>query len=464
MAGRDSQLELFQSQLIELDHAVSFGAASGSLLETTKEQVEPDSVPNAVNTNVGYAWATWGSDNYYPQNCIDENMQEPYSAAALRFKRNAHYGKGLCLYEEGVDAQGNQIKKWLPKSKWPKEIQDFFWMNDIENFTQDIINQFEWFNSYHVQYIPNKTRNKILQIYSYRTVDMRSEKRNPDTGNIENYYYSRKWSPYAAPTQYAKIPAFDKFDPFRVPNGIYKHSLSSIDRDYYIIPEWHSNVRVLSIARKIPIWILANINNSVNIKYHVRIPQGYFEALFPEERYPDMNKRMAEMKAHEKEVKQNIDNMLAGADNASKIFYSKIAIDADPSSPNYGKPMPGWEIIELKNELKDTAWLSAYGSIGAAMCTAHNMPPSLAGVIVPNGLGAGSGSNVREEFNFYTQLNVTQPRQTTLEWWEFVKRFNNWPADLHLGYRDIVLQTLDENKSGFAVAMEQKPTTAAKPV
>ncbi len=462
MARRDSQLDMFRDTLLEIDHAVSFGASSGSLIETTKAELEPDSVPNAINANTGKPWATWGSDNYYPQRTIDENMAEPYSAAALRFKRNAHYGKGLFLYEEDVDAEGNQIKKWIPKNKWPKEIKDFWWQNDIDNFSQSIINEFEWFNAYHTQYIPNKAKNKIVNINQYRTVDMRSERRSEKTGNIENYYLSRKWVPNGTPTEVAKLPAFNRLDPFALGNGVYKHQLSSIDRDYYIIPEWHSNVRVLNIAKKIPVWILANIDNSVNIKYHIRIPQGYFESLFPEDRYPDKNERLSKMKAHEEDVKNNINKMLTGAENASKLFYSKIAIDNDPGSPNYGKPMPGWEIIEIKNDLKDTAWLSAYGSIGAAMCTAHNMPPSLAGVIVPNGLGAGSGSDVREQFNFYTQLTVTQPQQTTLEWWEFVKRFNNWPENIHAGYREIVLQTLDQNKSGFATNNSKNPTSANK--
>lgn len=439
---------------------ISFGAKSQTVIEVTKFDVEPDTKPYYVPQTI-HPWAIWGYDNYHPQLVVDENMQEPYSAAALRFKRSAHWGKGLYLYKEGVDEDGNQTKQWLPKSQWPQEIKDFWWQNDIDNFAQGIIADFEWWNRYHVQYIPNKLGNKIVQVKWQRCVDTRTKKRNPVTGEMEGYFLSRQWW-LLNPTDYVEIPAFDRFNPFSKPNAIYEHRLHSVDKDYYVVPEWHSNVRILQLAKKIPQWILSNIDNSINIKYHVRIPQEYFENLFPIERYKDdVNAQQAAMLAYELTVKQNIDNMLTGAENAGKIFYSKIAIDKDPSSPNYGKPIPGWEIVQVPNDIKDTAWMAAYGSMAAAMCTAHGMPPSLAGIIIPQS-GASSGSNVREEFNYYNQLNVTQPQQTTLEWFEFVKRFNKWPEDICAGYREIVLQSLDQNKSGYAVGNEQKPTSVNK--
>jgi hypothetical protein len=57
------------------------------------------------------------------------------------------------------------------------------------------------------------------------------------------------------------------------------------------------------------------------------------------------------------------------------------------------------------------------------------------------------------------QLHTVIPRQTTLEVWEFLKRFNRWPEDIHLGYKDIILQTVDQNKSGYLVERESSPTS-----
>ena len=78
---------------------------------------------------------------------------------------------------------------------------------------------------------------------------------------------------------------------------------------------------------------------------------------------------------------------------------------------------------------------------------------------MPNGLGSGSGSDLREQFNFSNQVLFGIGRQTTLEPFNVVKRRHNWPKDLHLGYKEVVLQSLDQNKSGFAVQNEEAPTS-----
>ena len=145
--------------------------------------------------------------------------------------------------------------------------------------------------------------------------------------------------------------------------------------------------------------------------------------------------------------------MLTGTKNVSKVFYSKIALDEE------GKPYPGWEIIVLENKIQDGAWLNAYGTAAAAICTAHGVQPSLAGLILSNGLGTGSASDTREQFNLHMQLYTVVGRQTTLEWFDFVKERNGWPDDINIGYRDIILQTMDKAKSGNEVQNEQSPTS-----
>jgi hypothetical protein len=103
--------------------------------------------------------------------------------------------------------------------------------------------------------------------------------------------------------------------------------------------------------------------------------------------------------------------------------------------------------------------LKAYGTASMAMISGIGLSPSIAGSILPNGLGSGSGSDLREQFNYYIQVMTTMPREVTLEPWELIKYRNKWPEEIHLGFKDVVFQTLDQNKSGFAVQNEQSPTS-----
>lgn len=412
----------------------------------TKADAEPDTNPNGSPS--GKPWAFWGKRNNDPQIIIDENMAQETSSGALLFKIQAHYGKGLFFHTKEIDEKGNEKNTPVPLKKLDKEIKDFYYNNDLENFSQGIITDFEWFNFYYSQYIPNKLGNKIVRVDRKRTKDVRSALREKSTGNIPAYFLSGSW-PDPKESERVELPVFNPLDPFKHPNAIKKHQLVSIDRDYYPTAYWQSNFEWLKNAKSIPAWVAANIRNSANIKYHVEIPEQYFIDLYPIENYPNsLDQCLAARKAAEEDIKKQIDDCLAGEVNVSKIFYSKFAVDAD------GKAIPGWKITPLTNELKDSAWLSAYDTAAAAICTAHGVDPSLSGLRMSKSLNVGSGSDTREKFNFYIQLKTVIPRQTTLEVWETVKRINQWDEDIHLGFRDVFLETTDKSKTGTVIQNE----------
>lgn len=448
----ENNLSLAMS-VVKLKNGVSFGTKSASLIEVTKSAVEPDATMS-YNTST-QKYAKWGIDNDYPQRILDANNSEGTSSGAKKFKIDAHYGGGLYFYKK-VKSNGKIIEEpLLFDEDIPSEIQDFYFDNDFENFQQSIISDFEWWSFFHVQYIPNKAKNKIVKVNWRRTKDVRPALRSILSGKIESFYLSGKW-PNPQDGEIAVLPSFDHTNPFSKPNAVYRHQVISVDRDYFPTPYWQSNAKWLSVASNIPLWINSNIDNSINIKYHVKIPQEYFTSLYPRDPYNSDKEHQKAMADAEEALKNKIDEMLAGAKNASKVFYSKVAIDEE------GKPIPGWEIIELKNEIKDSAWLNAYGTAAAGIATAEGVPPSLQGLILSNGLGTGSASDVREQFNFYLQLKTVIPRQTTLEPFNnFLRRFNKW-GNIYLGYKNIVLQTVDENKSGYATSGEQNPTTQNK--
>jgi hypothetical protein len=418
-------------------------ATTGTLYETSKKAVEPAAGTRQTGTTL---WARWGSNNNYAQELIDAVSADP-AAALLEKRRAMHWGRGLMFYKKTYDKKGNEQIEFVPDEKVPQEILDFMWLNDWPNQQQGFIADFEFWESFYVQYIKNGA-GKIAQAKWQRTKDVRPEKRDPSTGKINNYFLSGMW-PDPKEGEYVKIPAFDRLTGNY---GIYRHQLVSIDKDYFPQPAWHGIKRWLHIAGKIPRWILANIDNSLNIKYHVKIPLDYILKMVPQEAYGTDQEWKKAIQDFESALYTKIDSYLAGEQNVHKAFYSKVAVD------DQGKAMPGWEILVIENKIQDEAWLRAYGTAAMAITSGIGLSPSISGQILPNGLGSGSGSDLREQFNFYMQVMTAQPRQTTLEPWELIKRINGWPKDLHLGYRDVVLQSTDQNKSGFATQNEQSPT------
>lgn len=433
-----------EHRLMRISQGMHMSTLTGGVYETSKKEVEPDSL--IQNGSSGKPWARWGTDNNYPQRLIDAVMADP--AASLMEKRRAmHWGSGLMFHKRKVEKNKLIIEPVLDEQV-PSEIEDFFFLNDFPNFIQGCIADFEWWHTFPVQYITDST-GKILKVKWQRMKDVRSELRDRNDGEVKNYYLSGNW-PTPQEGYYSKVPAFDKFG---TGSGIYRHQLVSVDKDYNPQPAWHGITRWLHIAGKIPRWILANIDNSINLKYHVEIPLEYFLKRHPVDAYKTSKERNKAIQDDEASVYQKMDQYLAGEVNVNKAFYSKVALDDN------GKPLPGWKINVIANDIKDNAWLTAYGTAAMAITSGVGLSPSIGGQILPNGLGSGSGSDLREQFNFYMQVMTAQPRQTTLEPYEIIKRRNKWPKDLYLGYRDVILQSTDQSKGGFEKQNEQSPTT-----
>lgn len=437
------------STLIDIAPGISYSQSANVLIETTKNKVEPDD----QNDYSSQEWSRWGSNNDYPQKVIDKVTQDTTSMGAMGFKTDAHYGGGIMLFEKNNEGKKEEIIP-LEVEDYP-EIDKFFFENDIENFSQGIIDDYEWWNRCLIQYIPNVSGNKIHSIKWQKTKDVRKAKLDKTTGKIPGYYLSGNW-PNPKEDEYVLLPSFDKSDPFGKHNAIHEHSRANSRTTYYNIPVWQAKMNWLEVASKIPKWIIANIENSMNLKYHVVIPEQYFIDLYPADRYESEEEAQAARKAAETKLKKEISDSLTGEDNVGKVFYTKFAVD------QMGKPMPGWEINELKWDIKDKAWLQADQVAASRILTADGVPPSLAGIIIGN-TSSGSASDVREQFNYYLQMKTVIPRQTTTEWFYFLKRFNQWDQKygkrFHFGYKQIILQSMDQNKSGAVTQNEPTPTT-----
>jgi hypothetical protein len=422
---------------------------------------EPDAAPY-VKTTGGFRYAKWGRNNRYPQEVVDLNNQDTTSAACLAFKIKAHYGLGLQLYKKSFE-NGQEVKVPVSLSDYP-EIEEFFWKSDMENYLQSIATDFEWWNWAVTELIPTGDGKKIYAINRIPVVNTRMGIIDP-RGKINEVHVSPDFPFSGGEVVTTKpIKIFDRlgyYDPRntskRIEKSVYIHRQTSVDRTYYPLPAWHSNNKWLNTSLEISDWILSNLNNSINLKYHIEYPQEYFEMLCPADQYDTEAERLAAMKAEKDTLFKSIDEYLAGTQNVGKFIHTyTVRHQQDPTQEL------SFKIKVMENKTNHEAYLPAFDTSAAAIANAHNAPLDLVGLSLSKGMGAGSGSNIRESFNYYMQLHVVIPRQTTLEALNLVKKINRWPEDVHFGFRNIVFQSVNENKSGYAVENESNPTSANK--
>ena len=430
-------------------------------LDIDKESQEGSaSAPNSTTTT----WVRWGKNDKYPQEVVNLNIQDTTSAACLNFKIKAHYGKGLFLFKKEVDSKGQEIKVPFDLSKNP-EIEDFLFRSDIENYLQGLATDFEWWNWAVSEFIPTGDNKKVHALNRIPVINTRLGKHN-NKGRIEKLFVSGDFGKATPPTltDNDAIAVFDKIDFFNVKDKdkklkkwAYIHKQPSVDRSYYPLPMWQSNNNFLNLSLEISDWILSNINNSINIKYHIEYPMEYFEALCPQSSYKDDNDWKSAIKREKELLFTQIDEYLSGTQNVGKFLHTYTM--AHPLDANREL---SFKINVVENKTNHEAYLPAFDTSAAAIANAHNAPLQLVGLSLSKGMGAGSGSDIRESFNFYMQLHTEVPRQTTLEALYLVKKINNWPKDLEFGYRNIVFDSINNNKSGYAIEAEGNQTTTTK--
>lgn len=446
----------------EVSRADVRAIAGPKQLDISRKGQEPDAKPYKGTRSRTTNYAVWGRNNKYPHDLVDLNMADTTSSACLKFKISAHYGHGLFIYKKEVTEDGKEKKTPLDLNLYP-EIKEFFLRNDIENIQQAIITDFEWWNWYVLEMITgsNDGKKKVVQVNRIPVVNTRLGLQDRETGKIDKIYVSGEFGGIKEPSNVPEITLMDKRDIYvdepQVSGKLaFIGKLISVDRQYYPLPAWHSVNKFLNLSLEISDWILSNINNSMNIKYHVRYPSEYFKNLHPVSSYTTEELRKDAIAKEKSDLFGKLDEVLSGTANVGKYFHSAFDVYS-----NNGQPL-GFEILPIKNETNHEAYLPAFDTSAAAIANAHNAPLQLVGISLSKGMGAGSGSDIRESFNFYMQMHVEIPRQTTLEWLYAVKKINGWPDEVEFGYRNIILQSMNENKSGYAVENEATPTTANK--
>jgi hypothetical protein len=402
-------------------------------------------------------WIEWGIRDDYPDQIEDLNSQEPVSSRCLDFKSKACIGQGLFWFRK-VFQDGKEAHEPVDmNSPEVAEIRAFCDASNIDVVHRDFSLDVAWWDMCYAELITNKLKTKYTSMGRLDATFCRVAPKDPKNGISAEVHISTKFGQTRPlDKDITSIRMVDPSDPFKYPKSVYRAYRNSSRRIYYPKPSWHSTFGALDLALEAFKWIRSNLKNSKNIKYLIKVPWNYFLSRFKIEDYPDRQAWIDAIHADEKRLYKEMDDMLAGADNAMNSFKTKYGVDES------GIPIEEFQIVPLTVDTQHQAWLPLYDTTAAAICSGHGVAPPLASIQVSSSMGASHGSTIRELFNFYVQFETTIPRQVVLEALNFVKRANKWPADIYPGFRNVILETLDNNKSGVRNEGEANPTTANK--
>lgn len=436
--------------IIHNDYAILGGAKTLVTSASTKtdaakqKNVEPyESSPRD--------WSYWGDDNLFPQNVLTDLEKNSVAWRALDKRKRVHFGRGIVAYRDIVNPQTGKPDREIARDP---ELVEFFRVNQVNKRWPDLIGSLEIFANGWIEFILNKGKDRINKVYIKDPAYCRVSRMDDEKLTIPWLYYSAQWdkSPSEENGTVIKLPMWniDRLSENGYPDGnfIYPVYYRSFNRSYYHMAVWNS-VRVnkwMDIANKVPVLKSSIMKNQMTIKYHITIPDDYFQQRYPQ---PDYTKEAQEAKR--KEVLDDMNSFLADVENSGKAFvtfafYSKVKQDY----------LTGWKIEVIDNKLQESAYLPDSQAANSEILFAIGVDPCLIGAGLPGGkLGAGSGSDKREAY-WMLNADMGPDRQVSLEPLYFIRDFNGWDPAIQFDYVTVdTSQTQDKNPTKTEKRIDQ---------
>jgi hypothetical protein len=218
-------------------------------------------------------------------------------------------------------------------------------------------------------------------------------------------------------------------------------------RFYYGLPAWWSIFLSgwYDFACAIPEFKKALIRNSMVIKYHVKIREGFWDKLFNSEGITEQPLKVA----RKRKFLEDMNKFLSGAENSGKSFISEFIYDKVK-----GVEEQDIIIAAVPNGLSDGQYIEDSEEASNVIYSATGVHPSIIGAS-PGKSTSINGTEARELF--IIKQAMTKPIRDALTMPLYIaKVINKWPADIHFMIPNIVLETIDKGTGATKQIGNQK--------
>jgi hypothetical protein len=370
----------------------------------------------------GFRIAPWGADNLQPQKMLELVYNNHLKPQLITTARDFLLGSRLGVFERSIVDGKERLEPVMDT-----EMEDWYESIDGDSALQSNAYNLEAFANY-FSVLSLESKNYVEAIQSFDCTVVRAlvtTKPKPD-----RYALHHDWRNFKAAE--AKIlPAFDPKNPAKFGECLVHGRDWTPGQKYYDLPPYWGTRQWTKVSNKIAIFHDSGLDNGYNVKYHIKIPMGYFD------QFGEADKR----KKAELDLMANMNEMLAGVENTDKVFVSKFAVDAT------GKALPGWEIMPIENKMSDKAYDSVNTQANIAHTSGHGIDPSLAGIDTGGKFG-GSGSEKRVSYQLHIALRTPQKRKILLKTFQAAHKIMGFNPAHRFGFVDVDITTIAENPKG----------------
>lgn len=435
---------------VEIDFSLDYGFAflPGASAIVSME-VDSKKIVRPITTIEQQTFASlisyWGLTNNFPQEVIDDIRKDPDLGTMIGKQAALLYSGGLVFgtIEEGENGSERLVP--LTDKVMAATIRTWLRRTNINRYLMEASRDLYTFFNVFPELTLARDRSSILQLSVHAAEECRWQMQNPKTGLVDWCYINAQWNKGARPDS-ALTKIVPVLDPYYAPadslrndkrglNYIYPTSVPTPGNKHYQLADWNAirSSGWLEVSQLIPKFKKALLKNQTVIKYHIQISDQYWKLAFD-----NWDTMTAEAKAAEKkELLTKIQNVLAGADQAGKNFWSVFRSDLVQ-----GKDNDLIKITALDDKIKDGQYLEDGKDASVYKMAAVGLHPALIGTMPSTGLGA-AGSDIREAFNLHMLTNRAQ-QDLILDPLYVIAEYNGWPSDIEFRFRNTLMNTLDK--------------------
>ena len=435
--GPFAYLSTSKAAVIEMKAAESINLTVDTKVTTVNVQQKEKPRAEALK------FVSWGAGNKLPMEILEKVYKNVTVSSNLNFNTQIAYGAGLMVVKK-VKTDGKITYEELLDSEAP-EVFDFITRNNVARMIQELANDFSLYYDSYCEFLLDsaKTNSKIISMAHKEMCYSRVTQANAN-GVIEYHGYSTEWSQESTPKNCVISPIINRNSPIadieaKAAKGekrlMLNCSLPTPGRYYYNKPWWWSIFESgwYDFACAIPEFKRALLNNQTAIRFHVKIRDGFFKDLFSTEGIVE-KKAQQERK---REVLDELDTFLAGAENAGKSFISTFKYN-----PGTKEREDNFIIEPVKNDIAGGEYINDSEEANNIICYGMGVHPSLIGAS-PGKSKNINGTEARELF-IIKQAMSKPIRDMLLSPLYIVKKINKWDDDIHFVIPNIMLTTLDQ--------------------
>jgi hypothetical protein len=390
----------------------------------------------------GYDFAPWGHNNLYPQEVFKAAKKSTIVPAAIKKQVELLVAAGYRIVE--VDYDSSTLSEKPATGGMVAEIHRFLERTNYKTYVTESALDLYWFANFFPEVV--RVRDKIVAVSAQEAMFSRFSKQNK-YGYIEKCYISANWELLSSTIDNSVIemPVIDRyFDPaedMRSKKGdrfIYPVSFPSPGATFYQLAPWHSAVesKWLKFSNAIPSFKDAVLKNQMSIKYLVEIASEYWSAKYPN--WYDMTDDERIVKVDEE--KKSIEAHLTGDENAMKAWF--VATSLSPL--NQTEVIKYVNIVKIEGNIQDAIYNEDSQEAASHLLYALGIPASLIGNTPgKGGMGAGSGSDVREHLNLYLYSIVPHGELINEVFNNLVFPYNGW-GNYKIRFNTSYLSTLNQ--------------------